>query len=34
MQLMVGVFDFPRWSNGHDDQLVPTLEVDRITCRE
>ena len=34
MQLMVAVFDFPRWSNGHDDQLVPTLEVDRITCRE
>jgi hypothetical protein len=33
MQLMVAVFDFPDWSDGHDDHLVPSLEVDRIVCR-
>jgi hypothetical protein len=33
LQLMVAVFDFPDWSDGHDAQLVPSLEVDRIVCR-
>jgi hypothetical protein len=33
LQVMLAVFDFPAWSDGHDDQLVPTLEVDRIVCR-
>ena len=27
---MVAMFDFPEWSDGRDDHLVPTLEVDRI----
>jgi hypothetical protein len=31
MQVMVGVFDFPDWSTGDDDQLVPAIEVDSIT---
>lgn len=30
MQVMVGVFDFPDWSDGADDHLVPTLTVDWI----
>ncbi len=30
MQVMVGVFDFPEWSNGHDDHLVPELAVDWV----
>ena len=30
MQLMVAVFDFPRWSTGEDDHLVPELVVDAI----
>ncbi len=30
MQLMVAVFDFPEWSVGGDDHLVPELVVDRI----
>jgi hypothetical protein len=33
MQLMVAVFDFPGWSDGHDEDLVPSLEVERIVCR-
>jgi hypothetical protein len=33
LQLMLAVFDFPDWSDGHDDQLVPRFEVDRIVCR-
>jgi len=33
MQLMVAVFDFPGWSVGDDDAVVPSLEVDRIVCR-
>ena len=31
MQLMVAVFDFPEWSVGGDDHLVPQLVVDRIS---
>ncbi|WP_345529740.1 glycoside hydrolase family 16 protein [Nocardioides endophyticus] len=30
MQVMVGVFDFPAWSTGDDDHLVPSLTVDWI----
>lgn len=30
MQLMLAVFDFPDWSTGEDDGLVPQLVVDRI----
>ncbi|HYF74819.1 MAG TPA: glycoside hydrolase family 16 protein [Nocardioides sp.] len=30
MQVMVAVFDFPAWSTGDDDHLVPALEVDWI----
>ena len=31
MQVMIAVFDFPGWSTGGDDDLVPRLVVDRIT---
>jgi hypothetical protein len=31
MQLMVAVFDFPEWSVGGDDHLIPELVVDRIS---
>jgi hypothetical protein len=31
MQLMLAVFDFPEWSNGDDDELVPELVVGRIS---
>lgn len=30
MQVMVGVFDFPEWSTGHDDHLVPELTVEWV----
>lgn len=30
LQLMVAVFDFPQWSTGDDDHLVPRLVVDHI----
>ncbi|MDX6371944.1 MAG: hypothetical protein QOD98_932 [Nocardioidaceae bacterium] len=30
LQLMLAVFDFPQWSAGDDDHLVPRLVVDRI----
>jgi hypothetical protein len=30
MQLMIAVFDFPEWSTGDDDHLVPRLVVDRM----
>ncbi len=30
MQVMVAVFDFPDWSSGHDDRLVPELVVRSI----
>ncbi len=30
MQLMIAVFDFPEWSSGDDDHLVPRLVVDRV----
>ncbi len=30
LQLMVAVYDFPRWSVGDDDDLVPELVVDHI----
>lgn len=32
LQLMVAVFDFPGWSEGDDDHLVPELAVDWIEC--
>lgn len=31
MQLMLAVFDFPAWSVGDDDHLVPRLFVDEIS---
>ena len=31
MQLMLAVFDFPEWSVGDDDHLVPELSVRRVT---
>ena len=31
LQVMVAVFDFPQWSTGHDEELVPELVVDRIS---
>ena len=30
MQMMVAAFDFPEWSTGDDDRLVPTLVVDHL----
>lgn len=30
MQIMIAVFDFPGWSTGRDDHLVPALEIDWI----
>lgn len=30
MQLMLAVFDFPQWSSGDDDHLVPELRVSRV----
>ena len=30
MQVMVAVFDFPQWSTGDDDHLVPRLVVDHV----
>ena len=33
LQLMLAVFDFPAWSNGEDDDLVPALVVDRVSGR-
>ena len=30
LQVMLAVFDFPRWSGGDDDSDVPRLVVDRI----
>jgi hypothetical protein len=30
LQLMLAVFDFPQWSVGDDDHLVPRLVVDRV----
>ena len=30
MQLMLAVFDFPEWSVGDDDHLVPELNVRRV----
>lgn len=32
MQLMLAVFDFPQWSNGDDDHLVPTLTVRQVSA--
>jgi hypothetical protein len=31
MQLMLAVFDFPEWSRGDDDHLVPELTVRRVS---
>jgi hypothetical protein len=28
---MIAVFDFPGWSRGEDDHLVPAFELDWIT---
>jgi hypothetical protein len=33
MQAMLAVFDFPGWSTGDDDHLVPRLVVDSVTGR-
>jgi beta-glucanase (GH16 family) len=33
LQIMLAVFDFPAWSRGADDHLVPQLTVDWITDR-
>jgi hypothetical protein len=30
MQLMLAVFDFPEWSTGSDDHLVPSFTVDYV----
>jgi hypothetical protein len=30
VQVMVAVFDFPAWSTGDDDHLVPRMVVDHI----
>ncbi|GAA1478453.1 hypothetical protein GCM10009623_28990 [Nocardioides aestuarii] len=30
LQLMVAVFDFPEWSTGADDHLVPSMTVDHV----
>jgi len=30
LQLMLAVFDFPGWSRGDDDHLVPRMVVDRV----
>ena len=30
LQLMITVYDFPDWSTGDDDHLVPRLVVDRV----
>jgi beta-glucanase (GH16 family) len=30
MQMMLAVFDFPAWSDGADDHLVPAITVDHI----
>jgi hypothetical protein len=34
LQVMIAVFDFPAWSRGDDDHLVPTLELDWIRGSE
>jgi hypothetical protein len=31
LQVMIAVFDFPGWSRGEDDHLVPAFELDWIT---
>jgi len=31
LQVMIAVFDFPDWSRGDDDHVVPALEVDWIS---
>ncbi|RYP81477.1 glycosyl hydrolase family protein [Nocardioides guangzhouensis] len=31
LQLMLAVFDFPEWSVGDDDHLVPSLTVDHVS---
>jgi hypothetical protein len=33
LQLMLAVFDFPEWSTGEDDHLVPRLEVAEVSGR-
>ena len=33
-QIMVAVVDFPDWTRGDDDDLVPELVVDRITTTD
>ncbi len=33
LQLMLAVFDFPEWSTGDDDHLVPELVVERMAGR-
>lgn len=31
MQAMIAVYDFPEWSDGDDDHLVPQLVVDQVS---
>jgi hypothetical protein len=31
LQVMIAVFDFPEWSRGDDDHLVPAYEIDWIS---
>lgn len=32
LQMMLAVFDFPEWSRGDDDHLVPAIDIDRIVA--
>jgi hypothetical protein len=33
LQLMLTVYDFPEWSTGDDDHLVPSITVDHVSWR-
>ncbi|MDV3220928.1 MAG: glycoside hydrolase family 16 protein [Intrasporangium sp.] len=33
LQVMIAVFDFPDWSDGSDEDLVPAIIVDRVAWR-
>jgi hypothetical protein len=33
LQAMIAVFDFPDWSNGQDESVVPAMVVDRVAWR-
>jgi hypothetical protein len=32
LQMMLAVFDFPEWSGGDDEHLVPGIDVDHIVA--